>query len=156
MKFNDALTGLALLALSVGIFVDIRTFPDFPGQKVGPGAFPGLLALLLAGCAIALIWRGWSERREQDVVAVGAWLYSPRHVRNFLVAVGGLLFYILASDKLGFLLCGTIILLALFLTLRVRAAIAVPLAIVFPIVIHFIFYKMLRVPLPWGILPVLW
>ncbi|MBV8029913.1 MAG: tripartite tricarboxylate transporter TctB family protein [Betaproteobacteria bacterium] len=156
MKFNDALSGLALLALSVAILFDIRTFPDFPGQKVGPGAFPGLLAVLLAGCAIALIWRGWRDRAEQGVVAVGAWLHSPRHVLNFCVAVGGLLFYIVASEKLGFLICGTVILLALFLALRVKPLLAVPLSIVFPIVIHLIFYKTLRVPLPWGVLPVLW
>ena len=54
------------------------------------------------------------------------------------------------------LLVGAIILLALFLTLRVRPLLAVPLAIVLPVVIHLIFYKMLRVPLPWGVLPVLW
>jgi putative tricarboxylic transport membrane protein len=77
-------------------------------------------------------------------------------VQNFLVTVGGLVFYVLASDKLGFLPCGAIILCALFLTLRVRQLVAVSLAIIVPVVIHLIFYKLLRVPLPWGVLPVLW
>jgi putative tricarboxylic transport membrane protein len=40
--------------------------------------------------------------------------------------------------------------------LRVRQLVAVPLAIIMPVVIHLIFYKLLRVPLPWGVLPVLW
>jgi hypothetical protein len=30
------------------------------------------------------------------------------------------------------------------------------LAALLPILIHVIFYKLLRVPLPWGVLPVLW
>jgi putative tricarboxylic transport membrane protein len=77
-------------------------------------------------------------------------------VQNFLIATGGLVFYVLAADKLGFLVCGAIILISLFLTLRVRPPLAVPLAIVLPIVIHLVFYKILRVPLPWGVLPVLW
>jgi putative tricarboxylic transport membrane protein len=156
MRFNDAFLGLAFLCLSIVVLVDIQSYPEFSGQRIGPGAFPGLIVVLLAGCSFALIWRGWRERREQGLIAVGAWLSSPRHVRNFLATVGALAFYILAADKLGFLLCGTLILLALFSTLRVRPALSIPLAIVTTVVIHLTFYKLLRVPLPWGVLPVLW
>ena len=156
MKLNDALAGLALLALSIAVLLDIQGFPKIPGQSIGPGAFPGLIALLLAGCSLALIWRGWRERRSQHLIAIGAWVTSPRHVRNFAVAVGALVLYILAADKLGFLLCGALILLALFLTLRLRLALAVALSLALPVMIHLIFYKLLRVPLPWGVLPVLW
>jgi len=156
VKFNDAVLGAVFLALSIAVLVTIQGFPKIPGQSIGPGAFPGLIAILLGGCSIALIWRGWRERASQPLVSMGAWLSSPRHVQNFLVTVGGLVFYVLASDTLGFLVCGPIILAALFLTLRVRPALAVPLALVLPVIIHVIFYKMLRVPLPWGVLPVLW
>jgi putative tricarboxylic transport membrane protein len=103
-----------------------------------------------------LIWRGWRGRREQGVIAVGAWLSSPRHVRNFLLAVGALIFYIVAAERLGFLICGTIILSSLFLTLRVRPVLAAPLAVLLPLLIHVMFYKLLRVPLPWGVLPPLY
>ncbi|OAI50597.1 hypothetical protein AYO46_09885 [Betaproteobacteria bacterium SCGC AG-212-J23] len=156
MKFNDAVLGAIFLALSIAVLVTIQGFPKIPGQSVGPSAFPGLIAVLLAGCSIALIWRGWRERASQPLVAIGAWLSSPPHVRNFLVVVGGLVFYVLAADTLGFLPCGAIILCALFLTLRVRPLLAVALALIVPVVIHLIFYKLLRVPLPWGVLPVMW
>jgi len=156
MKFNDALLGIVFLALSVAVLVTVQSFPKIPGQSIGPGAFPGLIAALLAGCSIALIWRGWRERRTQPLVSMGAWLGSPRHMLNFLVAVGSLAFYVLAADKLGFLICGTVILLSLFFALRVKPQFAVVLAVLLPVVIHLIFYKLLRVPLPWGVLPVLW
>lgn len=154
MKFNDAILGGVFLALSIAVLVHIQGFPNIPGQKIGPGAFPGLIAVILACCSVALIWRGVRDRTP--LVAVGAWLSSPRHIRNFLVVVGAMVFYILAADALGFLICGAIILLALFLTLRVRPPLALVLAAILPIVIHVIFYKLLRVPLPWGVLPVLW
>jgi putative tricarboxylic transport membrane protein len=156
MKFNDAVLGAVFLALSIAVLVAIQGYPKIPGQSIGPGAFPGLIALLLGGCSIALIWRGWRERRAQPLVAMGAWLGSPRHLLNFLVATGALAFYVLAADKLGFLVCGALILLSLFLALRVKPLLAVPLALALPVVIHLIFYKLLRVPLPWGVLPVLW
>ena len=156
MKFNDAVLGALFLVLSIAVLFTVQGFPKIPGQSIGPGAFPGLIAVLLAGCSVALIWRGWRERSSQPLVAMGAWLGSPRHLLNFFVATGALAFYVLAADRLGFLVCGAIILLSLFLALRVKARVAVPLALVLPVVIHLIFYKLLRVPLPWGVLPILW
>jgi putative tricarboxylic transport membrane protein len=156
VKLNDALLGIVFLALSVAILVTIQGFSKIPGQSIGPGAFPGLIAILLGGCSLALIWRGWRERREQRLVAMGAWLASPRHLLNFCVTVGALVFYVLAAEKIGFLICGAVILLALFGSLRVKPWLTVALALVVPVLIHLIFYKLLRVPLPWGVLPVLW
>ena len=154
MRFNDAILGAVFLALSIAALVHIQGFPNIPGQKIGPGAFPGLIAVILACCSVALIWRGFRSRAP--LVAVVAWLGSPRHVRNFALTVGLLVFYIVAAEPLGFLICGAVILVALFLALNVRAAWAIPLALALPVVIHLIFYKLLRVPLPWGVLPVLW
>ena len=156
MKLNDALLGLVFLALSIAVLVTIQGYPRIPGQSIGPGAFPGLIAILLGGCSLALIWRGWRERRTQSLAVMGAWLASPRHLLNFCLTAGLLVFYVLASKMIGFLICGAIILLALFFALRVKPWLAVALAVFVPLLIHLIFYKLLRVPLPWGLLPVLW
>ena len=41
--------------------------------------------------------------------------------------------------------------------LRVRASRAIPAALVMTLLIHYAFYKLLRVPLPWGVLqPIAW
>jgi putative tricarboxylic transport membrane protein len=157
MKFNDAISGSALLALAIAILVNIQSFPKIPGQSIGPAAFPGLLAGLLAGCAVILIVRGLKERAGSAWVIPGEWLRSRHHLGNFLLTVGVLLFYILASEKLGFVLCGVALLASLFWKLRVRPALIFPIAICTTLLIHTIFYKGLRVPLPWGVLlPFAW
>jgi putative tricarboxylic transport membrane protein len=157
MKLNDAISGALLLALSIAIFVAIQSFPKIPGQNIGPGAFPGLLAFLLAVCAVILIIRGLKERLGGRWFTPGAWLQSPAHLRNFLVTVGSLLFYIALSNTLGFLFCGVVVLCAMMWTLGVRPPVFIPIALVATLVIHTIFYKALRVPLPWGfMLPVAW
>ncbi len=157
MKFNDALIGALLLALSVAVFVTAAHYPNIPGQNVGPGAFPGVLAVLLGVCAIVLIVRGLRERQGGRWITPGAWLRSPRLIRNFVVTVGCLLFYIFASDTLGFIVCSVAILVAMMWSLGVRRAWLLPIALVATLVIHTIFYKGLRVPLPWGVLqPWLW
>jgi putative tricarboxylic transport membrane protein len=78
-------------------------------------------------------------------------------VLAFAVVLGVNVFYIALVDKLGFIPTGTIYLAALFAVLQVRVRWILPLAIVLTLVIHTAFYKLLRVPLPWGLLqPILW
>ena len=156
MKINDIVWGVLFAVLGFAVLADVRTYPSIPGQKIGPDAFPGLLAVLLIGCAVLLLVKGWRERGQHPWFEAGAWVRSPPHVRNFVFTVGALLFYVLLADKLGFLICGTLILFALFWTLAVRTALIPPIAFGMTLVIHLIFYKGLRVPLPWGFLPVLY
>ncbi len=157
MKFNDAISGAALLALALAILFNVSSFPNIPGQNIGPAAFPGLLAFLLAGCAIVLIFKGLRGEQREHWLVFGAWMKSWFHLRNFLVTVGCLLFYILASNGLGFIPCGILVLCAMFWALEVKPKLIVPVAVVVTLVVHTIFYKGLRVPLPWGILlPVQW
>lgn len=157
MKFNDAISGLLLLLLAVAVLVNISSFPTIPGQNIGPAAFPGLLAWLLLLCSVLLIARALRTSTRQPLVELGAWLRSPYHLRNFLITLGCLVFYILASDFLGFLICAFAILCTMFWALQVRARLIVPVALGVTLLIHTIFYKGLRVPLPWGILlPLQW
>ncbi len=164
MKLDDAVSGAIFLALSLAVLWDVQSYPKIPGQNVGPNAFPGLIAAILAGCAIALIVRGLRSRgvRGLGENAVAPWLEllpwtrSPRHLGLFLLTGGVLLFYVLLADLLGFLVCGVLMLSALMLALRVRRPVAIAVAVVATLTIHLIFYKGLRVPLPWGFLPVLY
>ena len=156
MKLNDMVWGVLLMVLALAVLNDVRTYPPIPGQQYGPNAFPGLLAALLAGCAVMLMVKGWRERSGHPWFESGAWLKAPPQVRNFVITVGSLVFYVLAAEKIGFLICGSVILAALFWSLRVRAVLIAPIASISTLVIHAVFYKGLRVPLPWGVLPVLY
>jgi putative tricarboxylic transport membrane protein len=156
MKFNDAISGALLLALGIAILLAVRSYPAIPGQSVGPSAFPGLLAILLIVCALILMVNGIRARASQPWFTGAAWLKSAPHVLRFGATCAALIFYIIAADKLGFLLCGSLILAALFWLLDVKRAWILPVAIGMTLFIHLVFYKGLRVPLPWGVLPVLY
>ena len=67
-----------------------------------------------------------------------------------------LLFYVVAADKLGFILTAGLIVLVTSTALGARPKLSVPLAILAPIGIHLIFAKILRVPLPIGLIPMPW
>lgn len=157
VKLNDALIGLVLLVIAGAVLIDIQGFPDIPGQHIGPGAFPGLLAILLAVCGVLLVAKGLRSRPGVAWCEFPAWTRSPRHVVNFLVVVASLLVCILLLDRLGFVLCSVIVLAVMFLSLGVRPKLILPVAVLVTLGVHSIFYFGLRVPLPWGVLqPVAW
>src|SRR5207253_4408405 len=153
---NDAVWGALFLLLGVVILIHVQSFPTIPGQNVGPALFPGVIAAGLAVCALLLIGQGVAARMKGSERAPwlvpDRWIRSPRHVLAFALVVGVNVFYILLVDRLGFILTGTIYLALLFAVFGVRLRNNLPLALVITLVIHYAFYKLLRVPLPWGLL----
>jgi putative tricarboxylic transport membrane protein len=157
VKLNDAIFGLVLLALGSAVLFAIQGYPKIPGQPVGPALFPGLIACGLCVTGAMLVVRGWRERAGHRWLAWEDWVHSPRHIVALVVLIGSVVFYIEASNWLGFLPVAVLILLSMFLVLRVPLPRAVLIAVVATLLIHFAFYKLLRVPLPWGLLtPYAW
>ena len=152
MRLNDAIFGALLAALGALVLFAIRGYPTIPNQPVGPALFPGLIAVGLLVTGAVLLFRGWRARTQQPWVEWDEWVRSPRHIAAFALVVAGVVFYIVAADTLGFIPCSFAILMALFLVLRVRPGRAVVVAALATLAVHFAFYKMLRVPLPWGVL----
>jgi putative tricarboxylic transport membrane protein len=157
MKLNDAVFGLLLLIMGSVVLFIVQDYPSIPGQQVGPALFPGLIAVGLCIGGFMLLVRGWRTRASVPWLVMGDWVGSPRHVLALVLLIGSVLFYILVSQQLGFLLTSVLILTALFLVLQVPLPRSVLIAVVATLVIHFAFYKLLRVPLPWGVLlPYAW
>ena len=157
MKLNDAIWGALLLLLGGALIVHVQGFPNMPGQRIGPGLFPGLLGFgLCAGGAIlavrALRARAAAADGSPAWIELPDWARSPHHALAFSVLVAVNVLYLLAVDKLGFVVTGTVYLSALMWVLKVKPMRIVPLALVLTLAIHFAFYKLLRVPLPWGVL----
>ena len=156
MKLNDAVWGALLALLGAAILWHVQGFPRIPGQNVGPALFPGVLAVAMLVCGAILIATGLKARRSAGATFRWAvapeWLRSRRHLLAFAVLVASNVFYLLVVDRLGFLLTAFVYLAALMWVLRVRLAVAVPVAFIMALAIHYAFYKLLRVPLPWGVL----
>lgn len=79
-------------------------------------------------------------------------LREGRVLAGFLLVPITLILYVLFSESLGFIPAAFLLQLALYLVFRVRLRTAIPVAIAGAVAIHFLFYKLLEVPLPWGLL----
>lgn len=152
MKINDAIIGAILAVLGAVVLFHVQSFPTIPGQQYGPGLFPGTLALGFLVCGVLLIVSGVRARAEGPWVALERWVRSAHHVRAVIAIVGGLAAYIALADVVGFLIVAPLLLFVWFMALGVKVRTAIVAAVVTTLVIWFVFYKLLRVPLPWGVL----
>ena len=156
MKLNDAVWGALLLFFGAVVLVHVQSFPLIPGQKVGPALFPGLIAVGLGICGAILVGKGLAARagggERPHWFLLDGWTRSRRRVLAFAVTIGVNVFYIAAVDRLGFIPTGIVYLALLFAVFEVRPKWVLPLAVLTTLAIHFAFYKLLKVPLPWGLL----
>jgi putative tricarboxylic transport membrane protein len=151
MKINDAIFGVLFAVLGAVVLVHVQSFPKIPGQQYGPGLFPGVIAFGFLVCGILLIVSGVRARGE-PWFAPGEWIRIPRLVLALLAVVGGVVFYILAAEPLGFLIVAPAMLLVWLRAFGVRWTTAIVAALATSLAIWYVFYKLLRVPLPWGVL----
>jgi putative tricarboxylic transport membrane protein len=151
MKINDLLSGILVGASGAAIYLHARSFPPMPGQDVGPNMFPQLIATGMMICAAILVVRGFSTVGTEGWIALPDWLGWNRITLGFMAVPVVLVGYVALSERLGFIPTAVLLLMALFLVFGVRWRMALVVAIVGSLSIHYAFYKLLKVPLPWGI-----
>ncbi len=166
MHLSDRVTGLFLVALGgVAAYAGSR-LPPVPGQQIGPEVFPMIVGIGLAACGLMIaagIGRSYEDGAEADLARVagtGEDAAAPEASRwsglRALIPPALLIFYVYVVETLGFLPTAAAIVLVSSLALGARLRLAIPLAIVAPLVINLLFLKLLRVPLPSGLLPLPW
>lgn len=150
MRFNDAVFGIALIAFAVAAGLATRSFPQIPGQEYGAALFPRLITIGIAACGVLLLLAGFRNRAA--IVSLDPWARSARGLATLGLAIGGLVFYILASEWLGFIPTAFVVISAIMISLRGRWITSLAYSFAATMVVHEVFYGLLLVPLPWGLL----
>jgi putative tricarboxylic transport membrane protein len=164
MRLPDSVTGLFLAGLGGLAAYGGALLPPVPGQQVGPNDFPMVIGfgLVICGVMIALnIGRSFEDEAEADLAAIEGGAAAPEETRplyrlRVLIPPGLLLFYVFAVERLGFIVTAAILIFISSIGLGARIKLAIPLALLAPVGVHLLFYKLLRVPLPAGLIPMPW
>ncbi|WP_296476149.1 tripartite tricarboxylate transporter TctB family protein [Roseinatronobacter sp.] len=149
------LSYVALLAVSISMFLEARTIPTSRFEALGAGAFPmlvhALLSLLLISAIIGAVRRIPTEAYPRFASQVVMWVQARRLVLLMFLC---LIVYVTAMPMIGYPITTLIFLLVLLLTLspRTKAAVAlsVVLALVFSYGLNWLFAEVFNVFLPRG------
>ncbi|NWG26319.1 MAG: tripartite tricarboxylate transporter TctB family protein [Pseudorhodoplanes sp.] len=164
MRLPDRATGLFLVGLGGLAAYGGSLLPPVPGQQVGPNVFPMVVGtgLVLCGVMIALgIGRHFEDEAEADLAMIEGGAAAPEETRplyrlRVLLPPALLLFYVYAVERIGFIPTAAAVVFVAALALGARLKLAIPLALLAPVAVHLVFYKLLRVPLAAGYLPMPW
>ena len=149
MQRIDRRVGVALAVLAAAVLWSARTFPNVPGQKLGAGFLPLLIGVGLLLCGLGLVVRSLRAGAGHGAPARAP---ADEHYGSAFVLVAAIGAYLLLADRLGFLIVAPLVLAAAFRSLRVNWLPTLAWAVAGTVVVHVAFYKLLRVPLPWGVL----
>ena len=153
MRTVDRAVGAAIALLAVAVFWSSRSFPNVPGQKLGASTLPGIVAVGLFVCGLILVLRSLRESRYASAQD------APAERERIAPAIGilaSIVLYVAASDAVGYLIVAPLSLVVALRALRVGWIRSIAWSIVAAIAVHLAFYKLLKVPLPWGVVPVLY
>jgi putative tricarboxylic transport membrane protein len=165
MQLSDRITGGVIAALGACAAYSGSLLPPVPGQDVGPNVFPVVvgLGLVLCGALVVLgIGQSFEEEAQADFIEHGGQAPTvsteehPWFGLRALIPPAVLFFYAFSVDTLGFVPTAAAVIFIAATALGARLKLAIPLALLGPVVVHLIFYKLLRVPLPDGLLSMPW
>jgi putative tricarboxylic transport membrane protein len=155
MGKNDQIGGGIFACLGIFIWAYSWHFPvlmETYGRHPGPSLFPRVLGTLfiLFGSMVMLkglrAARSETVPREEGVAGLKLNYFNPVLVVTLIVA------FIFLTPKLGFLTTGTAILVILMMKLQVGSLKSLLISPILTCFVYFMFAKLLRVPLPIGLL----
>lgn len=149
MRVNDRLIGILSIVLGLAIIIRVQFYPSQAGGQPGPALFPEVIGGLFVVVGMVLFWQA---RRSAEPLIARLPELTAKGAGSILFTAGAIIFYILASQSLGFLLTSFIIMVAIMSLLKATLTLSVPVAAGTTICIYMIFNKMLLVPLPRGLI----
>lgn len=151
MKVSDTVVGAGFVGAGALIVAATLNYPTLDAGHPGPSLFPRIVGTLMAGFGLLVALQGLRGRDVGDTVAWGR-LHRNTGFVNALFVLGGVVAYLVLVERLGFLVMGAVLIFGLMWRLEVRPLRALGVAIGFTALVYFLFAKVLRVPLPLGIL----
>lgn len=153
---RDGIAGLIGLAVSLGLLPLAYGLPKLPIVPVGPGFYPTIVLVFMAGCCAVLVLQDLVARRAAARPAVAPSASQPERAYGLVLAAFAVVAgYIALLPQLGFRISTALFVAAFQLVLELPAtlrqwALLVAIAIGTSAVTYFVFEQYLTVLLPRG------
>jgi putative tricarboxylic transport membrane protein len=149
MGKNDYIGGGLFMALGVFLWSMTLQFPVLDDAHPGPSLFPRVLGTLFILFGAMVVYSGWRSKEIKTNPEEGQ---IPLNYFNPILVIILIGVFIALANKLGFIITGVAILFTLMKKLRVSLLKSSIVSIALVCFVYIIFSKLLRVPLPMGLL----
>lgn len=150
MRLNDRTLGALVTAGGAALLAASLRLPGVPGQDYGAGFFPAILAVALVLAGLALVAGGLRE--AAPAATPPEWFGEMGAVANVLLLAGIVATFAAAGDRIGFEPFAVVVMFAMQWRLGIPPARALLIALAGAAIFHLLFVRVLRVPLPPGLL----
>lgn len=155
LTVEDPTEFASTLAKQDELFHDIlqgEAFRQVSAEHFGPMLFPAAIGgLLLLTLGVVVIEVRRERRRYKTVTATTLPRFDRRAILSAVAIPASVVFYLVAEERLGFVLTATVLVGGLLILFRVRTLAAIATAICTSALVYQVFAIGLRVPLPRGI-----
>jgi putative tricarboxylic transport membrane protein len=161
MGKKDCIGGGIFACLGIVIWVLTFSFPELDAvgsgrAHPGPSLFPRVLGTLFIFFGSLVIFSGWRTGKlpppPPPPQEEGGVIIAPLNYFNPVLVIILIAAFIALAPKLGFIIMGAAVLTVLMIKLHVAPFKSVIISVCVICIIYLIFAKILRVPLPRGIL----
>lgn len=135
-------SSLLLITFGIAIFAMARTFSGGRAGEPGPGFFPELIGVGI----IILAFVDVATRRRFD--SMPRYEINDEQIKIFIIVTGSLALYIMVIPVVGFVLATTSYLYIIGSYSKVPFFHRIVMAVVSPIILHFMFSEFLSLRLP--------
>ena len=151
MRFSDTLIGGAAIAGGAALVLGAGQLRAMPGQQFGSAFFPQVVGICGVIVGIVMIVQSVRTGRIRPLVQAPDWSgLGP--VLRVAAITASVLAFIQFGDTAGFLLPALVIQFVLMRMLGARWLVAVLASLAAAAVVYLVFGRLLRVPLPFGVI----
>jgi putative tricarboxylic transport membrane protein len=151
MGKKDYIGGGLFMALGVFLWSMTFQFPILDDSHPGPSLFPRVLGTLFIVFGAMVVYSGWKSRGLKEATNPDG-EQIPLNYFNPILVIILIAVFIALANTLGFIITGVAILFILMMKLRVSLLKRSIVSIALVCFVYLIFSKLLRVPLPMGLL----
>lgn len=151
MRLNDRALGVLTIGLGGLLTAASLRLPGVPGQELGAGFYPALLGMAAMLTGLLLVLTGMRQKGEA-VLQLPGWFHDGWAITNVAVLVLAIGLFAAFAVPVGFIPFAIAIILAVQLRMGIAPPRAALIAMLGAIGFHLLFSKVLRVPLPPGVL----
>jgi putative tricarboxylic transport membrane protein len=150
MGKKDYIGGGLFMALGVFLWAMTFQFPVLDDAHPGPSLFPRVLGTLFIIFGAMVVFNGWRSIKIKE--EANSEEQIPLNYFNPILVIILIAVFIALANKLGFIITGVAILFTLMTKLRVSLLKSSIVSIALVCFVYIIFSKLLRVPLPMGLI----